>query len=45
MMKQESKRKKSYGKGVSEIHIDRYVKAKVSEGQWIIAGHEKLREG
>lgn len=26
-----------------EIHIDRFVKAKVSEGQWIIGGHEKLR--
>lgn len=39
------KREKKKGKGAcaGELHIDIFVKAKVSEGQWIIAGHEKLR--
>lgn len=42
MIKREKKRNRN-GTHAGEIHTDRFVKAKVSEGQWIIAGHEKLR--
>lgn len=36
-------KEKRNGMRAGEIHIDRSVKVKVSEGQWIIGGHEKLR--
>lgn len=42
MIKRE-KKKKEKRPHAGEIHTDIFVKAKVSEGQWIIAGHEKLR--